>query len=302
MGILLGLVAALGWGISDFAARFVSRRIGTYRTMFFMQGFGLVILTVCMRPLHGWGHLTDGSGWDPWAWGILAGCVNMVATLALYRSFEIGKLAIVAPISASYPALTVLLAMASGERLTVSRALGITVTITGVILLSFGNSPATENGGHTDAAQPAEVESDHSGQWPRGVGWAIVSALGFGILFWLLGVRGVPRVGSTAAVWMIRLTSFSLVGLLAAPLRQPLTLPRGGTWWILLMMAVLDTGAFVANNLGDTTEQVAVVSVLVSLYGAVTVALAAVFLREPIARWQWPGIVLIFAGIALISR
>src|SRR5260370_11744132 len=114
MGILLGLVAALCWGISDFSARFVSRRIGTYRTMFFMQGLGFCILTICMRPLNGWGHLADGSGWRPWAWGGLAGCCNMVATLALYRSFEIGKLAIVAPLSASYPALTVLLAMARG--------------------------------------------------------------------------------------------------------------------------------------------------------------------------------------------
>lgn len=302
MGIFLGLLAALGWGISDFSARFVSRRIGTYRTMFFMQGLGFAILTVCMRPSHGWGHLTDGSGWHPWAWGILAGCCNLVATLALYRSFEIGKLAIVAPISASYPALTVLLAMASGERLTFWRAVGITATITGVILLSSGNSAETEVTNHTDTEQPAEGESRRIRRWPAGVKWAIVSALGFGVLFWLLGIRVVPRVGSTAAVWMIRLTSFFLVGFLAAPLRQPLTLPKAATWWILLMMAILDTGAFVANNLGDTTEQVAVVSVLVSLYGAVTVILAALFLRERITGWQWPGILFVFTGIVLISH
>ncbi len=150
--------------------------------------------------------------------------------------------------------------------------------------------------------QLAEIARQQTGNWPRGVASAIVSALGFGVLFWLLGIRVVPRVGSTAAVWMIRLTSFSVIGLLAAPLRQSLNPPLRRTWWILLMMAVLDTGAFVANNFGDTTEQVAVVSVLVSLYAAVTVVLAAVFLRERITRWQWPGIVLIFAGIALISR
>jgi drug/metabolite transporter (DMT)-like permease len=44
-----------------------------------------------------------------------------------------------------------------------------------------------------------------------------------------------------------------------------------------------------------------VVSVLASLYGAVTVALAAIFLRERISRWQWFGIISIFAGICLIS-
>jgi O-acetylserine/cysteine efflux transporter len=58
----------------------------------------------------------------------------------------------------------------------------------------------------------------------------------------------------------------------------------------------------VMNNFGMQVEQVAVVSVLASLYGAVTVGLAAIFLREHISRRQWFGIVAIFAGIVLISR
>jgi drug/metabolite transporter (DMT)-like permease len=67
-------------------------------------------------------------------------------------------------------------------------------------------------------------------------------------------------------------------------------------------MGALDTSAFVLNNRGMQLEQVSVVSVLASLYGAVTVFLAAIFLREQLSRWQWLGIVAIFAGIALISR
>jgi drug/metabolite transporter (DMT)-like permease len=49
-------------------------------------------------------------------------------------------------------------------------------------------------------------------------------------------------------------------------------------------------------------EQVSVVSVLASLYGAVTVGLAATILGEKISRTQWMGIATIFAGIVLISR
>jgi drug/metabolite transporter (DMT)-like permease len=66
-------------------------------------------------------------------------------------------------------------------------------------------------------------------------------------------------------------------------------------------MGFLDTGAFVLNNLGMRLEQVSVVSVLASLYGAVTVLLSAVVLRERMSGWQWLGIVAIFAGIGLIS-
>ena len=97
MGILLGLLTALTWGGSDFLARFATHRIGTLRTMFYMQATGLVLLSLWLPWLGGWGHLHDGSGWQPWAWGVLAGCINAFSTLTLYRSFEFGKMAVVAP-------------------------------------------------------------------------------------------------------------------------------------------------------------------------------------------------------------
>jgi drug/metabolite transporter (DMT)-like permease len=49
-------------------------------------------------------------------------------------------------------------------------------------------------------------------------------------------------------------------------------------------------------------EQISVVSVLASLYGAVTVGLAALILHERVSRLQWFGIFSIFVGIILISR
>jgi len=48
-------------------------------------------------------------------------------------------------------------------------------------------------------------------------------------------------------------------------------------------------------------EQVSVISVLGSLYGAVTVVFAAIFLKERIAPLQWTGIAAIFAGVALMN-
>jgi len=296
MGIALGLLTALAWGSSDFLARFAARRIGSLRTTLFMQLAGLVLLTVFLRWIGGWGHLTDGSGWQPWAWGTLAGIVNGIATLSLYRSFEVGKMAVVAPLSASYPALTVLLSLFSGERLTSLRAAGIACTLIGVIVVARGETEAD------GPSQPAPENKARSG-----MGWALLSAAGFGVLFWLLGTRIVPAVGFASTVWMIRLSSSVLTTCVILLLKQPLALPRqsrgqGSVSAWLLGMGMLDTGAFVLNNRGLQLEQVSVVSVLASLYGAVTVILAAIFLREHLARWQWFGIVAIFAGIGLISR
>lgn len=290
MGILLGLLTALTWGGADFLARFATRRIGTLHAMFYMQGIGFVLLTIFLPWLGGWGHLTDGSGWRPWAWGLLAGGINAFSTLALYRAFEIGKMSVVAPLSASYPALTLLLSRLSGEPLTGVRTAGIFCILLGAIVVARGEK----------APEDGDIEAMN--RRGAGVGWAILAGIGFGFLFWLLGTQIVPRVGATQTVWMIRLTSSTVAAILILVGKQPMRLPRDNTRWLVFTMGFLDTFAFIISNRGMLMEHIAVVSVLGSLYGAVTVGLAAIFLRERISRWQFAGIVTIFAGIFLISR
>jgi drug/metabolite transporter (DMT)-like permease len=288
LAIILGLTAAVCWGGADFAARFASRRVGAYRTLFFMQFFGFIALSVYLKFRGGF---FDGiaPGWHPWALAALAGVINMVASLSLYYSFQIGVMSIVAPVSSAYPALTVTLAIASGERITPLRGAGLAVTLIGVILAATTFTPSTG-----DSAK----ESAHLA---RGVGWAILAALGFGVLFWFLGFYVVPAVGPAISVWVIRLTCFSVLAVAAVPTRQSLKLPSGSVWWLLAAIGFLDTAAFVANNAGLHTGQVSVVSVLASLYGAVTVLLAWIVLREKLERSQWLGILLIFVGIVLVS-
>jgi len=294
MGILYGLLTALAWGSADLFARFATRKIGTLRTMLYMQLTGFILLTLVMRFLGGWGHLADGSGWRPWAWGILVGLLNASGTLALYRSFEIGKMSIVAPLSASYPVLTLLLSLLSGERLTLSRLSGMTLAILGVILVARGETLPGDANTIDSRTQPAKKR--------LGVGWALLAAVAFGVMFWLLGIRVVPLLGGAPTVWIIRLTCFSFATLVILIVGSSFAPPsKKDSPWIL-GVGILDTSAYVFNNLGMQLEQVSVVSVLASLYGAVTVGLAAVILREPVSRLQWLGIVSIFVGIVLISR
>lgn len=69
----------------------------------------------------------------------------------------------------------------------------------------------------------------------------------------------------------------------------------------MLPVALLDTTANVAYNVGITTSLTAVVAVISSLYSVVTVLMAWLFLRERLARWQWVGVAGILIGIALVS-
>jgi hypothetical protein len=53
MAILLGLLTALAWGGSDFIARFATHRVGTLRTMLYMQVTGFTLLTIFLPWLGG---------------------------------------------------------------------------------------------------------------------------------------------------------------------------------------------------------------------------------------------------------
>lgn len=306
MGILLGLTAALFWGVSDFTARAVTQRIGTYRTLFFMQFVGLVALGMYLLVSGTLVHLLHSASWQSWIWALLVALLNIFSTLALYRAFEIGVLAIVSPIAASSAALTVLLAFLSGETISEFRAIGISAALLGVVLAAtqFGvlqQIPPEASAHLTTSAQLEEKRHPARRRLMRGVGMAILAAIGYGLTFWLLGFYVAPDLGGVMPIWLIRLLTPCVLTIGVLPTRQSLRLPSGKVWWLILTIGVLDTAAFVCATIGLTTDQVSVVSVLASLFSAITVLLAWIFLREKLAWNQWLGIGIIFLGIVLVK-
>lgn len=284
MGGILGLLAAIGWGSADFLARYATRYIGSYRTLFFIQFIGLAGLSVVMFATGSLQSLSRLTG-DIWIWMGLAALLYTGSTLALYRAFEVGKLALVSPIAASYAALTTLLAFVSGEQLSQLHVLGISLALVGVLLAVIPQASGTEK----------------SKTRARGIGWAIGAAIGLGLTFWILGFHITPTLGGITPIWLLRLVAPVLLMLGARPLEQSLELPPCPVWKYLIGIGLLDTGAFVANALGFTLAQVSLVSVLGSLFSAVTVLLAWFVLHEQLFWRQWLGIGTIFLGIFLVN-
>lgn len=293
MGPLLGIVGAVCWGLADFAARFSSRRVGAYRTLLYMQFFGCLALTGYLLAIGGF-HRGIDPGWKPWGLAVAAGVLNMLSSLALYRSFEIGTMSIVAPVSSCYPALTAVLSFESGERIGVVKAIGLAVTLAGVIL---AGTSFTQHETGANSGEPGKRKVTAA----KGLLWAILAAIGFGFLFWFLGFYVVPEIGSGVSVWVMRLTAIGGLFLLAGPVRQTVRLPQGSVWWLLVAVGVMDTTAFVVNNTGLSIGPVSIVSVLASLYGAVTVLLSWIFLREKLEWSQWLGLCVLFAGIVMVN-
>jgi drug/metabolite transporter (DMT)-like permease len=285
MSILFGLSAALAWGLADFCARFAAHRVGNFRTLLYMQLVGLAGLSLWMA-LAGWP--------DSWDWpvvglaGVLA-VINTLAGLALYRSFEVGLLSVVSPIAASYGAISLILALASGQRPSVLALAGLFITILGVVLASADLSFLLAKNSTTKGKKIS-----------GGIGWAIAAALCLGTVFWGLGYV-TPMLGTFLPAWIFRLLGPPVVLILALPTRQKVALPTPPAWLWILGVAGLDTAAYLLYNLGLSGAGSAVVAVISSLFSAVTVLLARIFLNEKLALNQWAGVIIILAGVGLVS-
>jgi len=299
LGVFLGLAAALSWGTADFIAQFSARRIGAYRTLFFMQVVGFLSGVLYMIGT------ARGSGLSAmfadltshWQLTLFMGGASGLSMLAFYSALERGAVSIVAPISSSYPALTVLLAYGSGERLTSIRLTGVVFALSGVMLASLAEgapNAATEMASLRESPQSAR-------RLAPGVIPAILCALGFGVTYWALGFYAIPAWGAVNTVLIQRLSTVVWLTAAVTPLGRSLAPPVGSGWLLIAVVGVLDAFGFLLSNYGFEREQVGVITVLGSMFGAVTLVLAFIFLGERLARRQWFGVGLIFAGILLIN-
>ncbi|GHP01044.1 hypothetical protein KSF_110910 [Reticulibacter mediterranei] len=278
MGILFGLLAAICFGLADFVATHATRRIGVLRSLAAIQLLGVFVVGAVLLVTQ-----QHAPPLDPSAWGIAVGIsiINFIGTVLLYRAFTIGTLSLVSPIASGFAVVTAILAFSSGERPPILPLAGTALLVVGVIVVS-----RTRNTSNATAL--------------AGVPEALGASLCFGFYFWMLN-SVTPTLGAFWPVWITRLVQL-LCALLMLTVRGPFELKL--LWKaspLLLIATVLDSGALLAFNLGIGQTYTTVTTALTSLYSAVTVLLAWLFLRERLSSGQWAGVGVILAGVLLVS-
>jgi drug/metabolite transporter (DMT)-like permease len=131
------------------------------------------------------------------------------------------------------------------------------------------------------------------------LGWAAFSAVGFAATF-ALGQEA-TRQGADLPVMLIgRAVALAVIVALIVT-RGTGFRPQKGTVWILVLMGLLDAVALGLVTAAGGLPHAEYASVTSSLFGVLTVLLAAWFLKEGVRPVQWLGIATVFAGIAVLS-
>jgi uncharacterized membrane protein len=281
--VIYGLVAALGWGLADFGGAVVGRRIGSISTVVVSQGFNALFMTVLILA----GHHDLGALWPYIGFVALNGAASATAYVTHYRALQLGPVAIVSPIGATYAVVGVALAIVVlGERPAGIAIAGGVVTVLGVMLAS------------TDLRK---VEEGLHRQRPPGLPWAIVSAVMFGVGGFLLGYLS-QRVGWVVGLWASRMAQLVAFSCYAALRRSEITgIGRNRVTAAALGVGVADLLGVIAYSSGAEMGFVSIVLTASAVFPLIAVVLSIVLLHERPVPNQYAGIALVIGGLLLLG-
>jgi drug/metabolite transporter (DMT)-like permease len=278
MTILLALISSVVWGTSDFIGGLISRRLPTYLVVVTSQAAGLAAVTV---PALVTGGFRGQHDWVVPA--MIAGSSLAVGLLMFYTALATGPMGIVSPITALAVLVPVGVGVAQGDSLSATTSAGIVVAMAGAVSAS---GPELRGAVH---AKPILL--------------AALSAMCFGVatLFLAQGAKADPLM----SLWGMRAISVVglVVGILFIATRRPVSAvtmrPRDVS--MILLAGLGDSTANLLFQLASLRGYLSVVSVLASLYPAMTVLLARVVLQQRLGRLQLVGIAATLGGVALVS-
>lgn len=278
LGIVLGIIAVLMWGLADFFGAKASRQTGSIRAAFWSQVISVSIFVIIFLIFFG---LPSLSGIEI-GLIVLAGFLNASAMIARYESFKRGKLGVTSPIVNSYPLITLILVILFlGESIGFLQIIGALLIIIGGVLSSF------------------KLHKIHVDGIPDGVSFALVSMITYGILFALVG-NLVDKMGWFIPVFLLRLSQMPFLAAYAYGTKTSFKFPKEA-WLPIVMVGLATTFAFASYGLGVSIASSATVAPLLAAIPLTGAILARVFFKEKLDTNQIIGIVGIAIGIVLLA-
>ena len=291
-GLLLGLGAALSWGLVDVCAAIAGRRVGSLKVLVGAQLASVAVLVVVA--------LVAGKGLPTQAniivTAIAAGLAAAGAYLSFFTALRIGPLSVVSPTVAAYGGLTVILAViVRGEALTVHQAIGAGISTVGVVLAGI----VFEGG-----LRGTRLVS-------RGIGFAVMALVLFAVV--TVGMAApIKSAGWLPVVLVSRLANAtaacSLLGVALAggstrlrPFIDAAQAPTRIALGIVVLAGVLDVLGLISFAFGLEVAETWIVGLASSFGPAVAVLVGVAFLGERLRPTQWLGLGGIAAGLVVVA-
>jgi drug/metabolite transporter (DMT)-like permease len=267
-----GMAAVLTWGTSDFVGGYAARRANAFLLTTVVNLGGLAMVGSLVWATH-----APIPSARIAAWALAAGVCGGAGLAVFYRALSSGRMGLTAPVAAVLSAaIPTIFAM-------FTEGLPGKIPVAGFFLAALGLWLITR------------AEAGHT---PEGIGLALLAGTGFA------GFYLCVRQGGAASVWWIatctRTGGLIVTAIIVLLQRNFRDITAAGVGWGILAGCIdsLGTILFVRASQTGRLDEAVVIS---SLYPAVTVLLARIFLHEHFSRWRVVGLVAALAAVPMIA-
>jgi drug/metabolite transporter (DMT)-like permease len=276
LAILGGLGAALAWSATTLAAARASRMIDVRSLLASVMTVGLLVAA----PTAAIAGVPSGLDAHSAAWLAVSGTGNVVGLLFTYSALRIGKVGLVAPITATEGAVAAVIAVVIGEHLTPGAGATLVAIAAGVVLATMS---------------PADLETRRSDL--RAVLLATGAAVSFGF-----GLYATGRVGQDLGVaWALLPPRVVGVAVIAIPLAASRRwhMKRAALPYVVVG-GLCEVLGFASYAVG-ARHGLAVSAVLASQFAAIAAVVGYLVFQERLARIQVIGVATIVVGVSVLS-
>jgi transporter family protein len=282
---VLAVLSAFLWGLASIFVKLSTQKLGVTRMA------GLVVVIEGMMYFAGFYFWHNNAAIDL-EYGVLAAAsafVGMVAYLCFFESVVDGQVAIVGTISAAYPSLTVIGALALlSESLKATQLVGVAAIICGIVALSYERNP------HSQYSIPR-----------RSLFYALLAFALWG--FWSLTAKiavGKIGPGNVFGFYVISSVTVPLVYMWFRRIRLgPLNVekPSWNSWVLGAAGLALNVSGTLVFSFALSMGLASLVVPISSAYPLVTVTVALLLLGEKLNRLQLTALAFVITGLLMIA-
>ncbi len=282
VAVLLGLAASVSFSCADFFGGVAARRSNAWLTVLANQAVGLVPLTVYLLLL-----LDSGPTQRDVLLSVAAGLASVAGLTLLFGGFAVGRMAVVAPVSAGVGGVVpILWGLLQGERPGPIALLGAAVTLTAAVVLARTEAPV----GDAAAEGPGDDRK------------ATLMAVGAGLAFGVILIC-FSETTEAAGLWPPMIAHFvsipTLVLWLVLTGRSLVAPPEARR--SMLASGFFDATAIALLLVALRQDLVSLVAPAANLYPAGTAILAALVLGEHLRRAQVLALGAAMVGLVMLA-
>jgi drug/metabolite transporter (DMT)-like permease len=284
LAVVFGVFAAVCWSVHDLLARKFAAGFGPYRMAVGTLFTGALILS---GGVIWHGTLLQADAHALWLTLVL-GIIYGIAVSSLFMAFSLAPISIVGPFTAGYPALVVVWGLYLGLYPSAAQYAAILLILAGAVVV--GRMGPADGG----------LQSVAKGKVLPMIFFCGLAVVCFAAAV-VLGQAASVTLGEIETTFLSRLPAAVFILPFAFFEKPAAAKPSKAAWLGVFSMALLDVAAVCGINYMGRLPGKELGAMGISAYGAISVLLGMIFLKEKVASWQWVGIAMIVFGVGVLG-